>query len=107
MGYDPSAGPLAEARTGFTPALNCAGRRSQLLRALRTKASLNVLCETAIMHPASAEIPAAVKRLIAMLKPGGALYLTWRVSKDSTSRDKFGLLYASFDPALVLDALSR
>jgi len=67
VGYDPSTGLLAEACTGFTPALNYARRRSQLLRVLRTKASPDVLCETAIMHPASAEIPAAVQRLIAML----------------------------------------
>ena len=37
--------------------------------------------------------------------PGGTLYLTWRVTKNSDRRDEHGRFYAVFDPALVSRAM--
>ena len=43
---------------------------------------VNVLCETeVIMHLEPVVIPAAVRRFITILKPGGTLYLTWRLDR--------------------------
>jgi len=53
------------------------------------------------MHLPSGEIAAAVRRLAGLLRPGGTLYLTWRVTSDADRRDPSGRLYSSFGPDLV------
>jgi SAM-dependent methyltransferase len=105
VGYDPSEGLLAQARR-LHPEVEF--RRGGLpeLDGVVDQSFVNVLCETVIMHLEPPVIPAAVRRLIAILKPGGTLYLTWRVSDGTSSRDKHDRLYASFDLALVLDEMS-
>ena len=66
----------------------------------------NVLSETVIMHlPREAIVP-SVRRLLEILKPGGNLYLTWRVTKETDVRDGHGRLYASFDAKTVRAALA-
>ena len=45
----------------------------------------------------------ALARLVALLKPGGILYLSWRVSHGAEQRDR-SRLYTAFDKRLVLDA---
>ena len=65
----------------------------------------NVLCETVIMHLPEAEIVAACRRLRDILKPGGILYLSWRVTEGISIQDAVGRLYAAFDQALVHDGL--
>ena len=104
-GYDPSAGLLAEARTRYP-------RRSFVRAALPELAGVpdgsfdNVLCETVIMHLAPESIAPSVRRLVAILKPDGVLYLSWRVTGGSHHRDDHGRFYAAFDRKLVLEALS-
>jgi hypothetical protein len=65
----------------------------------------NVLCETVIMHLEPEAITPAVERLLAILVPGGILYLSWRVTEGADRRDEHGRLYAAFDPERVLRAL--
>jgi len=105
VGYDPSEGLLAQARR-LHPGIEF--RRAALpeLGGIADESLINVLCETVIMHLDPPVIPAAVRRLIAILQPGGTLYLTWRVS-EADGRDKQGRRYASFDAALVLDQLQQ
>ena len=57
------------------------------------------------MHLSPSEIAPAVARLMAILRPGGVLYLSWRVTRDADQRDGHGRLYAAFEPAVVRDAL--
>ena len=104
VGYDPSEGLLVQARR-LHPGIKF--RRASLpeLDGLMDASFANVLCETVIMHLEPAVIPAAVGRLVAILRPGGTLYLTWRLSEGASSRDKDERLYAAFDAKLVLDAL--
>lgn len=106
IGYDPSEGLLREARR-LHPGIEF--RRAGLpeLGGIADKSFANVLCETVIMHLEPADIPAAAHRLLAILKPAGTLYLTWRVSTPGEDRDKHGRLYAAFDAALVLDQLQQ
>ena len=59
----------------------------------------NVLCETVIMHLAPAQVGPSVRSLRALLRPGGTLYLSWRVTDDASRRDLAGRLYAAFDKA--------
>ena len=66
----------------------------------------NVLCETVIMHLGPAEVTPAVERLLAVLVPGGVLYLSWRVTEGADRRDAHGRLYAAFDPQRVLTPLA-
>jgi len=65
----------------------------------------NVLCETVVMHLARDQIAASVRRLVAILKPRGILYVSWRVTEKSDQRDAHGRLYTAFDADLVRDAL--
>jgi 2-polyprenyl-3-methyl-5-hydroxy-6-metoxy-1,4-benzoquinol methylase len=95
IGYDASAGLLAEARARY-PGLDF---RIATLPDLAEIADSfdNVLCETVIMHLDRAAIAPSVRRLFSLLKPGGTLYLSWRVTEGADLRDAQGRLYASFD----------
>ena len=61
----------------------------------------NLLCETVIMHLEPAQIAPSVRRMLDIVRPGGMLYLSWRVTDDAGQRDQHGRLYAAFDAALV------
>jgi SAM-dependent methyltransferase len=104
IGFDYSEGLLAEARR-LHPGIEF--RRAALpeLGGIADGSFMNVLCETVIMHLEPALIPQAVRRLVAILKARGTLYLSWRASEGAGSRDKHGRLYAAFDAALVLNEL--
>jgi SAM-dependent methyltransferase len=105
IGYDPSAGLLGQAR-GRYPKLDF--RRSALpeLDEVPDHAFANVLCETVIMHlPSDALVP-SLRRLLALLRPAGTLYLSWRVTEGTSRRDEHGRLYAAFDTGIVVSALS-
>lgn len=105
IGYDPSAGLLAQARQRY-PKLDF--RRGTLpeLDGVPDHAFVNVLCETVIMHlPPDALVP-SVRRLLTLLRPAGTLYLSWRVTEGTSRRDEHGRLYAAFDTSTVLSALS-
>jgi SAM-dependent methyltransferase len=105
IGYDPSEGLLAEARR-LHPRIRF--HRSSLpeLHGIASASLTNVLCETVIMHLRPSLITPSVQKLLAILQPGGTLYLSWRVTEGTDKRDEYGRLYTAFDPALVLQALA-
>lgn len=103
-GYDASEGLLAEARARH-PGIGFAAASLPALEGIGEASLDNILCETVIMHLREGDIGPSVKRMLALLKPGGALYLSWRVTEGADRRDDHGRLYAAFDPALVLGAL--
>ena len=104
-GYDASEGLLAEARQRH-PRVRFQQASLPSLDGVPPASFDNVLCETVIMHLPAQDIPASVRRLVEILKPGGALYLSWRVTEEADRRDEAGRLYGAFDPALVLDSLA-
>jgi SAM-dependent methyltransferase len=104
-GFDASAGLLAAARTAH-PALRFDTATLPELAGVERGAFQNVLCETVIMHLAPGQIGPAVRSLLELLRPGGTLVLSWRVTDDASKRDPAGRLYAAFDPATVLAALA-
>jgi SAM-dependent methyltransferase len=103
-GYDASDALLAEARARY-PDLRF--ERAILPELVGVPAAIfdNVLCETVVMHLPREQIAAAVRRLGALLKPDGILYLSWRVTRGPDVRDA-GRLYTAFDAALVRGALA-
>jgi SAM-dependent methyltransferase len=105
IGYDASQGLLAEARQRYP---HCDFRSAALpdLAGIADGTFDNVLCETVIMHLPEQEIDPAVRRLVSILRPGGVLYLTWRITTGADTRDRQGRLYAAFDPAIVRNALA-
>jgi len=105
IGYDASEGLLAEARRRH-PGVPFEQAALPGLEGMDDGQFQNVLCETVIMHLPPTDIPASVSRLIDVLKPGGALYLSWRITEGADRRDEFGRLYGAFDASLVLDALA-
>jgi SAM-dependent methyltransferase len=100
VGFDASEGLLAEARVRY-PNLNFAHAELPALKGIAADAYDNVLCETVIMHLDCAQIGAAVRRLLDIVKPSGVLYLSWRVTDECDTRDSSGRLYAAFDSSLV------
>lgn len=105
QGFDASESLLIEARKRH-PSINFVSATLPDLDVIADCSFTNVFCETVIMHLDASEITRGVERLLAILAPGGTLYLSWRVTKDHDGRDKFGRLYAAVRPQQVLDALS-
>jgi SAM-dependent methyltransferase len=104
-GFDPSDGLLREARAHH-PGLQFKQAALPELVGIADASFANVLCETVIMHLSPAAIAPSVARLVAILRPGGILYLSWRVTRGADQRDGQGRLYAAFPAALVIDALA-
>jgi SAM-dependent methyltransferase len=105
MGYDPSMGLLSEARARY-PHLTFEVAALPDLAGIPDGSFDNVLCETVIMHLARDAIAASVARLVAILRPGGTLYLSWRVTAGADQRDPHGRLYTAFDKRCVTRALA-
>jgi SAM-dependent methyltransferase len=104
VGYDPSAGLLAQARAAH-PGVTFKQAALPGLHGIADDAFDNVLCETVIMHLGRDEVAPAVRRMLAIVKPEGVLALSWRV-EEKDRRDERGRLYSAFDRNLVLEALS-
>lgn len=104
-GYDASAGLLAEARRRY-PGLDFRDAALPGLAGLGSDLFANILCETVIMHLAADAVAPAVRRLAALLAPGGTLYLSWRVTEGADRRDNAGRLYTAFDANLVTAGLA-
>ncbi len=103
-GVDASEGLLAQARAAH-PALRFDRATLPALDGMPRDAFRNVLCETVIMHLDPAQVGPSVRSLLALLRPGGTLYLSWRVTESASQRDPAGRLYAAFDKQRVLEAL--
>ena len=104
-GYDPSTGLLSEARARY-PHLTFETAALPDLAGIPDGSFDNVLCETVIMHLAADAIAPSVERLMAILRSGGILYLSWRVTEGADERDTYGRLYAAFDRRCVTRALA-
>ena len=104
-GFDASPGLLHEARRRY-PGVDFRHAVLPALEGIADESFTNVLCETVIMHLPPADVAPSVARMLSILRPGGTLYLTWRVTEGADRRDEHGRLYAAFDPAVVLDALA-
>ena len=99
-GFDASKGLLAEARARY-PRFEFANAALPDLSGLVAGTYDNVLCETVIMHLDRTHIAPSLRRMLDILKPGGILYLSWRVTEGEDQRDKHQRLYAAFAPSLV------
>lgn len=104
VGYDASEGLVEQAAARF-PGLTFKVAALPELAGIEDASFENVLCETVIMHLPPDQVGAACRRLFAILKDGGILYLSWRLPEGDNSRDKSGRLYSSFDAGLVTDNL--
>lgn len=63
----------------------------------------NVICETVIMHLPKSHIYEAIQNLIRILKNGGVLYLSWRVTENEDIRHADGRLYSAFDSDFIVN----
>jgi SAM-dependent methyltransferase len=104
IGFDASRELLAEA-TRRHPGVEFRPAALPDLTGVADDSFANVLCETVIMHLDLEAATAAVERLLAVLRPGGTLYLSWRVTEGADRRDDHGRLYAALEPERVLRAL--
>jgi SAM-dependent methyltransferase len=104
IGYDASDALLEQARLRY-PRLSFDTAVLPDLVGVPEAAFDNVLCETVIMHLRRPQILSAVQRLLAILKPNGILYLSWRVTDGADQRDDHGRLYSAFESALIREAI--
>jgi SAM-dependent methyltransferase len=104
IGYDASDALLEQARLRY-PRLSFATAVLPDLVGVADAVFDNVLCETVIMHLRRPQILEAVRRLLAILKTNGILYLSWRVTDGADQRDDHGRLYAAFESALIREAI--
>ena len=104
-GVDASAGLIAQARAAH-PTLRFDLATLPVLAGIERGAFQNVLCETVVMHLDPAQVGPSVRSLLALLRRGGTLYLSWRVTDDESTRDAAGRLYAAFDNAVVTRELA-
>ncbi|GAA4337909.1 class I SAM-dependent methyltransferase [Pigmentiphaga soli] len=102
IGYDASSALLQEARRRH-PQLRFEQSALPGLPGIGSARFQNVLCETVIMHLDPPQIGPAVRRLLQILRAGGHLYLSWRVTAGTAQRDRHRRLYSAFDASLVLD----
>lgn len=105
VGFEPSAQLLAEARRRH-PEVEFQSAALPELANIPAGSFDSVLCETVIMHLDARSAVEAASRLIDIVKPGGTLYLTWRVTQGEDQRDDSGRLYAVVDAAGVRNALA-
>lgn len=99
-GYDASRGLVEEARQRY-PELAFGVATLPDLVPIAADSFDNVLCETVIMHLARADIAPSLRRLLDIVRPGGVLYLSWRVTRGADQRDAKGRLYSAFEAAEV------
>ena len=104
VGFDASKALLVEAQRRY-PMLSFQTAALPELDGVPQGAFDNVLCETVIMHLPREAIAPSTHRLQSLLKPGGTLYLSWRVTTGADQRDPHGRLYAAFEADLVRGAL--
>ncbi|PMS14502.1 SAM-dependent methyltransferase [Trinickia dabaoshanensis] len=104
VGYDAAVGLLAQAEAAY-PSLVFKCDTLPALDSIGKEAYDNVLCETVIMHLPPEEVTRACARLAEILRPGGTLYLSWRVTDSASKRDGSGRLYAGFDASRVREGL--
>jgi len=104
IGYDASDALLEQARLRY-PRLPFQVAVLPELVGVPDAAFDNVLCETVIMHLRRPQLLGGVRRLLAILKPGGTIYLSWRVTEGADQRDDQGRLYSAFESALIREAL--
>lgn len=104
VGYDAADGLLGQAAAAF-PSLVFKRDALPALNSIGTQAYDNVLCETVLMHLPAEEVTRACERLLDILRPGGTMYLSWRVTQSASTRDGAGRLYAEFDAVQVREGL--
>jgi len=102
-GFDASANLLAHAKAAY-PELPFFRSSLPLLAGVDRGIYQNILCETVIMHLPSSLLCEAVDTLVALLRPGGTIYLSWRVHSE-VERDETDRLYTPVNPDTALAPL--
>lgn len=103
VGYDNSLALVDLARKTFPWVSFHVGKLPQLENV--TETFDNVVCETVLMHLNADDVPAAADRLWTLVRPGGVLYVSWRVTEGADQRHADGRLYSAFAPDVVRAAL--
>jgi len=99
VGYDSSI-DLLKLASSLYPQIQFEQAYLPFLREIQKQFS-NVLCETVIMHLPQDQIQEAIRNLKRILKNGGILYLSWRVTEKEDLRHADGRLYSAFDPQFI------
>jgi SAM-dependent methyltransferase len=105
VGYDASAGMLAEARRVY-PQCDFAQVSLPDLVGVPDAAYANLLCNAVLMHLPRASLPAAAQSLARILAPGGRLLLSYRPSTAADEREPDGRLFTSITPIELAQILA-
>ena len=105
IGYDLSEGLLAQARAHF-PHIEFKKAALPALSGIPARHFDNVVCETVLMHLPREEIAPAVARMLEILKPGGVIYMSFRITENADHREKDGRLFTAYVGEQVRGALA-
>ncbi len=105
IGYDLSEGLLAQARARF-PHIEFKKAALPELSGIPARHFDNVCCETVLMHLPREEIAPAVARMLEILKPGGVIYMSFRITENADHREKDGRLFTAYVGKQVRGALA-
>ncbi len=105
IGYDLSEGLLAQARAHF-PHIEFEKAALPDLSGIPARHFDNVVCETVLMHLPREEIAPAVARMLEILKPGGVIYMSFRITENADHREKDGRLFTAYVSEQVRGALA-
>jgi SAM-dependent methyltransferase len=95
VGYDLSEALLAQARAHF-PHVEFRKAALPELSGIPARHFDNVVCETVLMHLPREEIEPAVACMLEILKPGGVIYLSFRITENADHREKDGRLFTAY-----------
>jgi len=95
IGYDLSESLLAPARARF-PHIEFKKAALPDLSGIPARHFDNVVCETVLMHLPREEIAPAVTRMLEILKPGGVIYMSFRMTENADHREKDGRLFTAY-----------
>jgi len=94
IGFDVADGLLAQARARF-PQIEFRKAALPDLVGVPDRHFDNVCCETVLMHLPGEEIAPAVTRMLEILKPGGVIYMSFRITEHADLREKDGRLFTA------------
>ena len=107
IGVQADVGLAADIQRGYDEVMKAFGKVDIVVNNAGTSRAMpfEKVTDEILHNDIEQKLFAAVRRLLAIAKPGGILYLSWRVTDGTDQRDPQGRLYSAFESALIREAI--